>query len=130
MSQRSLVCVTPESKIDKGIRRIYSLSDVKFKKIRIEDDEIRTISEITNQVLRCKKIDDFNDLIEKHESIISSKIKKETVKNSLFKDFNGSIKSLGAWGGDFVLACGRNNLKNYFKNKGFGISYRFNEMLK
>ena len=102
----------------------------KFKKIRIEDDEIRTISEITNQVLRCKKIDDFNDLIEKHESIISSKIKKETVKNSLFKDFNGSIKSLGAWGGDFVLACGRNNLKNYFKNKGFGISYSFNEMLK
>ena len=102
----------------------------KFKKIRIEDDEIRTISEITNQVLRCKKIDDFNDLIEKHESIISSKIKKETVKNSLFKDFNGSIKSLGAWGGDFVLACGHNNLKNYFKNKGFGISYSFNEMLK
>ena len=102
----------------------------KFKKIRIEDDEIRTISDITNHVLRCKKIDDFNDLIEKHESIISSKIKKETVKNSLFKDFNGSIKSLGAWGGDFVLACGRNNLKNYFKNKGFGISYSFNEMLK
>ena len=102
----------------------------KFKKIRIEDDEIRTISEITNQVLTCKKIDDFNDLIEKHESIISSKIKKETVKNTLFKDFNGCIKSLGAWGGDFVLACGHDNLKNYFKNKGFGISYSFNEMLK
>ena len=102
----------------------------KFKKIRIEDNEIRTISEITNQVLRCEKIDDFNDLIEKHESIISSKIKKETVKNSLFKDFNGSIKSLGAWGGDFVLACGHNNLKNYFKNKGFDISYSFNEIIK
>ncbi len=102
----------------------------KFKKIRIEDDEIRKISEITNQVLRCKKIDDFNDLIEKHESIISSKIKKETVKNTLFKDFNGSIKSLGAWGGDFVLACGHNNLKNYFKNKGFCISYSFNEIIK
>ena len=72
----------------------------------------------------------FNELIEKHETIISSKIKKETVKNTLFKDFNGSIKSLGAWGGDFVLACGHNNLKNYFKNKGFGSSYSFNEMLK
>ena len=46
----------------------------KFKKIRIEDDEIRTISDITNQVLRCKKIDDFNNLIEKHESILSCKI--------------------------------------------------------
>ena len=102
----------------------------KFKKIRIEDDEIRTISEITNQILKCKKIDDFNYLIEKHESIISNKIKKETVKNLLFKDFNGSVKSLGAWGGDFVLACGQNNLKNYFKKKGFDISYSFNEMIK
>ncbi len=102
----------------------------KFKKIRIEDDEIRSISKITNQILKCKKIDDFNYLIEKHESIISNKIKKETVKNLLFKDFNGSIKSLGAWGGDFVLACGQNNLKNYFKKKGFDISYSFNEMIK
>ena len=56
--------------------------------------------------------------------------KKETVKNLLFKDFNGSVKSLGAWGGDFVLACGQNNLKNYFKKKGFDISYSFNEMIK
>ena len=102
----------------------------KFKKIRIEDDEIRSISKITNQILKCKKIDDFNCLIEKHESIISNKIKKETVKNLLFKDFNGSVKSLGAWGGDFVLACGQNNLKNYFKKKGFDISYSFNEMIK
>ena len=102
----------------------------KFKKIIVQDDEIRTISEITNQVLNCKKIDDFNDLIEKHESIISRKIKKETVKNLLFKDFSGSIKSLGAWGGDFVLACSENNSKNYFKRKGFETSFSFDEILK
>ena len=102
----------------------------KFKKIRVEDDEIRIISKITNQILNCKKIDDFNDLIEKHESIISRKIKKETVKNLLFKDFSGSIKSLGAWGGDFVLACSENNSKNYFKRKGFETSFSFDEILK
>ena len=102
----------------------------KFKKIRVEDDEIRAISEITNKVINCKKIDDFNDLIEKHETIISRKIKKETVKNLLFKDFRGSIKSLGAWGGDFVLACSENNSKNYFKRKGFETSFSFDEILK
>ena len=102
----------------------------KFKKIRIENDEISLITQITDQIINCKSIDDFNYLIDKHESIISSKIKKETVKNLLFKDFNGSIKSLGAWGGDFILACGENNLKNYFKNKGFETSFSFNEIIK
>jgi hypothetical protein len=27
-----------------------------------------------------------------------------TIKESLFSDFDGIIKSLGAWGGDFVMA--------------------------
>ena len=34
--------------------------------------------------------------------------------DELFSDFNGSIKSLGAWGGDFILATG--NQKPLMKN--------------
>ena len=29
---------------------------------------------------------------------------KEKIKDKLFNDFDGEIKSLGAWGGDFILA--------------------------
>lgn len=102
----------------------------RFKSLKINDSEINSITQITNEILNCKEIDDFNYLINEHEEIISNKIKRKTVKNLLFKDFNGSIKSLGAWGGDFVLACSENNSKNYFKRKGFETSFSFNEILK
>jgi len=102
----------------------------KFKSLKINESEINTITQITNEILGCKEIDDFNYLINEHEEIVSRKIKRKTVKNLLFKDFRGSIKSLGAWGGDFILACSENNSKNYFKRKGFETSFSFNNMLK
>ena len=102
----------------------------KFKSLKINESEINTITQITNEILDCKVIDDFNYLINEHEEIVSRKIKRKTVKNLLFKDFRGSIKSLGAWGGDFILACSENNSKNYFKRKGFETSFSFNNMLK
>ena len=46
----------------------------------------------------------------------------------LFKDYKGEIKSLGAWGGDFVLAAGPINTPEYFSRKGFNTIIRYNEM--
>ena len=102
----------------------------KFKSLKINDSEVNSITQITNEILNCKEIDDFNYLINEHEEIISNKINKKPVKNLLFNDFEGSIKSLGAWGGDFVLASSENNSKNYFKRKGFETSFSFDEILK
>ena len=101
----------------------------KFKSLKINDSEINSITQITNEILNCKGINDFNYLINEHEKIISNKIKRKPVKNLLFNDFEGSIKSLGAWGGDFILACSENNSKNYFKRKGFETSFRFDEII-
>ena len=47
----------------------------------------------------------------------------------LFNDFNGEIKSLGAWGGDFALVIGDLNSVEYFKNKGYETIISFNSML-
>ena len=102
----------------------------KFKSLKINESEVNSITQITNEILNCKEIDDFNYLINEHEEIISNKINKKPVKNLLFNDFEGSIKSLGAWGGDFILACSENNSKNYFKRKGFETSFSFDEILK
>ena len=38
------------------------------------------------------------------------------------------IKSLGAWGGDFVLATRKN--KNYFIEKGFDTILSYSEIIK
>ncbi|WP_335973691.1 GYDIA family GHMP kinase [Gaetbulibacter jejuensis] len=90
---------------------------------------ISEINAITLACISCKTLTEFNKLITTHESIISKLIKQEPVKHSLFSDFNGSIKSLGAWGGDFVLATSETNPSSYFKDKGFDVILPYSEMV-
>ena len=54
-------------------------------------------------------------MINQHEEIIENLIGIEAVKKKYFSDFKGSIKSLGAWGGDFVMAT--RNDKNILLKK-------------
>ena len=56
--------------------------------------------------------------------------KKKTIKEELFIDYPGEIKSLGAWGGDFILAAGPSDSNKYFEKKGFKTVIRFMDMLK
>ena len=90
---------------------------------------ISEINAITNQMIDCVSLETFEDLLTQHESIISKIIKQEPVKKRLFNDFSGSIKSLGAWGGDFVLATCRENPGTYFKSKGFEMVVPYEEMV-
>ncbi|MCK5774746.1 MAG: hypothetical protein KAH25_01140 [Bacteroidales bacterium] len=53
-------------------------------------------------------------------------------KERYFSDFNGQIKSLGAWGGDFVMATSPNDPKdvfNYFRNKGHQTILAYDDMV-
>ena len=91
---------------------------------------ISEISEITKRIIICKDQSEFNKLIREHENIISKLISKEKIKDKLFNDFNGEIKSLGAWGGDFILASSNESeTKKYFKNKGFNFIFEFDEVI-
>ena len=42
---------------------------------------------------------------------------------------SGTIKSLGAWGGDFVLATGDEEAQKYFKRKGYKTIIPFQDMI-
>ena len=67
-------------------------------------------------------------MINQHEDIIENHIGIENIKKKYFSDFKGSIKSLGAWGGDFIMAT--RNDKNYFLNKGYSTIFSFKELIK
>lgn len=92
-------------------------------------NEIERISKISDEFLHSKNILDFEKLMIEHEQIISSIIKLKPVKQAIFPDYFGEIKSLGAWGGDFVLATGNENSINYFKNKGFETVLNYSEII-
>ena len=85
---------------------------------------------ITSKMIDCDDINLFNELIEEHENIISYYISKKPIKNEQFSDFKGAIKSLGAWGGDFIMASAKNNCSEYFISKGFNTVIPYEEMIK
>lgn len=92
---------------------------------------IDRLSSITDEFLSCNNILIFNNLIEEHEHIIASQLQMTPIKQQLFSNFEGSIKSLGAWGGDFVMACSSNGseyIKSYFLDKKYNNIIPFNDM--
>ncbi|SFI23824.1 GYDIA family GHMP kinase [Halpernia frigidisoli] len=94
------------------------------------DGLVKEFSDLTKAVLEAKNIDKFSDLMEIHESKVSSFLNIKTVKEQLFPDLPVFIKSLGAWGGDFVLTRKFQNYQEYFAKKGFNSMYKWNEIVQ
>ena len=92
-------------------------------------DSISEISDITSKIISCNSLNDFEMLITQHEEIISKLTKQPPVKELLFSDFKGSIKSLGAWGGDFIIATSKTNPKPYFQAKGYNTIIPYKDMI-
>ncbi|GAA3619922.1 GYDIA family GHMP kinase [Flavivirga jejuensis] len=90
---------------------------------------IEAIDTITSQITTSNSLETFESLITQHEAIISKLTKQKTIKSLLFSDFKGSIKSLGAWGGDFILASSKENPIPYFNQKGFETVVRYTDMI-
>ncbi|WP_426090333.1 GYDIA family GHMP kinase [Flavobacterium sp. DSR3-2] len=84
---------------------------------------------ITSEVMNATTIQSFAAAIQKHEIQMSIILETQTIKESLFPDFNGVIKSLGAWGGDFVMAIAIENPIDYFISKGYNTVIPYDEMI-
>ena len=93
------------------------------------DQTLDHISAIGKEIVRCKTRSDFNMLIKEHERIIGKVLGQPPVQEELFSDFEGQVKSLGAWGGDFVLASSKANPGDYFKSKGFRTVIPYPELI-
>lgn len=91
--------------------------------------EIDQISNLTNGFVKCTNLDDFEKLIKEHEQIVSKTIQLKTVQDQLFSDYFGQTKSLGAWGGDFILATGNKDTLGYFNKKGFQTVIPYQDLI-
>lgn len=86
-------------------------------------------NKITKAILEAKTLNEFAHFVEKHEIHLSNILELETIKEIAFPDFNGVVKSLGAWGGDFVMAISKENPKEYFTKKGYETILTYDEMI-
>lgn len=91
--------------------------------------EMASVDAITDALRQTDDRQTFTDLLEEHETILSKILEMPTVKQRLFPDFDGTVKSLGAWGGDFVLAVSHRDPTAYFKSKGYEIVVPYKDMI-
>lgn len=91
--------------------------------------EILLVNAITAAVQKTDDVKEFAQLLEQHESILSAILELPTIKQTLFSDFTGTVKSLGAWGGDFILAVDINDPTDYFRSKGFDTVIPYRELI-
>lgn len=106
-----------------------------YRKLAIQEKHkiIEQINNITEKIIYTNNIEEFNHLIAEHETIISNQLQIQPIKEQLFSDFEGSIKSLGAWGGDFVMVCSANGekyIQHYFKEKKYNNIISFTQMIQ
>lgn len=95
-----------------------------------KEELVKNITEITKKIASATLLSSFEALISNHEELLSSALKTTTVKELLFADYKGAIKSLGAWGGDFILATGNEETHTYFKQKGYNTVFKYTDLIK
>ena len=101
-------------------------------KLAKKTDVIERISDISKIISTNKSFVKFLDLISEHEELIAGAIDRKPIKEERFKNFNGTIKSLGAWGGDFILAAtneGEDYVNKYFKKNGYNTILKFDDVV-
>ena len=97
-----------------------------------KESVIREISEISDKMCRSNSLAEFEALIGRHERIVSHELDLPPVQLLYFSDYKGKIKSLGAWGGDFVMATSHSSKEEtikYFQDKGFFVVKTYDEMI-
>ena len=93
------------------------------------EKRIPIINAITEKVIKSTTAKEFALALQNHEIEMSNILELATVQEAMFPDFDGMIKSLGAWGGDFVMSVSKENPKDYFKANGFEIVIPYGEMI-
>ena len=93
--------------------------------------EVQQISEIGKIMPEIQSLRDFCYFIKVHEEIMAACLEQKRIKK-YFSDFEGEMKSLGAWGGDFLLAATEwdyEKVKNYFDNKGLNVIFKYKDIV-
>ena len=93
---------------------------------------IQAVSSCTDRMARAANITEFEEVAREHESLVASFLGEKTIGEERFPDFPGMVKSLGAWGGDFILASHGDDqdlVIDYFTGKNLRPVFRYDELI-
>ena len=90
------------------------------------------VSTISRELIQASTLQHFELLLNRHEEIVSTALDLPPVRELYFPGYWGTIKSLGARGGDFVLATSEKSAEetlHYFEQKGFSTILNYDDMI-
>ncbi|MEG0761749.1 MAG: GYDIA family GHMP kinase [Chryseobacterium sp.] len=100
-----------------------------YKSKKKSQNLIDKFSNLTRNILLCNELENFSQLMMKHEQEISDFIEIPTVSERFFSDCPSFVKSLGAWGGDFVMTSKFDSYETYFSGKGFQTVFEWRDVI-
>ena len=92
---------------------------------------IHLFSQLSAKMMEDKTLGQFRESMEKHEHELSLLLGLDRVSLQ-FPDLPGSLKSLGAWGGDFVMIATETDLQTlqaYLKHRGIHTLYNYKQLV-
>jgi len=93
------------------------------------DTLVTALTGLTQNILSAQNLEAFNEYLEAHEQLVADCLGLPSVRQEKFSDFPGGLKSLGAWGGDFILATGGPETPGYFRRKGYPTVQTYGEIV-
>lgn len=106
-----------------------ALSGFKNQTPIVSTSDIEVGTEFTKKFLEAGNLNEFQLLMKEHEQHLSRLLNRECVKLALFPDFPGEIKSLGGWGGDFVLVACAADPRAYFEKRGLNLILKWDDLV-
>jgi len=95
------------------------------------DTMIVRFSDHTRDMLGAPDLRTFTEVMDAHEDELADWLRTDPLRNK-FPGIPGSVKSLGAWGGDFMLLASgepEGRLRDLLKQKGLHMVYSFEEIV-
>lgn len=93
---------------------------------------VEKITKITENILKSESLAQFSAAICEHETLISEALGLVRARDLYFADYFGEVKSLGAWGGDFVLVTSdrsEDETRAYFEQKGLNVFIAYKDLI-
>lgn len=113
-----------------GNKMVSSGEVKKFSSLSIPDAVIESFSALSHALLRTEDVPEFADIVTEHEQKMGELLGREPIQTR-FPDFPGTLKSMGAWGGDFFMALCPDpaEARRYFAAKGFDPVFGYDEIV-
>ncbi len=99
---------------------------------RVSELIVGRVDQLTQAMLRAANLQDFEAIIQEHEDLVGDFLQLRKAKEIYFEDYWGAVKSLGAWGGDFVLVTSdrpAEETRQYFKQKGHSTIFEYKALI-